>query len=79
MQDSTHYVKTIEWPEKDQCYVDSCPGLLYVGSHGTDEKKVFVELCEIVEEVIELYKKHGKRLPPPTSGKDYANRLSKIA
>lgn len=39
----------------------------------------FAELCEIVEETIELYKKDGKPLPPPTAGKDYANRLIQIA
>lgn len=65
MKDSMHYVKIVEWSEKDQCYVGSCPGLLYGGCHGDDEKEVFAELCEIVEEVIELYKKDGKQLPPP--------------
>lgn len=79
MKDSMHYVKIVEWSEKDQCYVGSCPGLLYGGCHGNDEKEVFAELCEIVEEVIELYKKERKQLPPPTSGKDYANRMLKIA
>jgi hypothetical protein len=32
-----------------------------------------------VEETIELYKKDGKPLPPPTSGKDYANKMLTIA
>lgn len=64
---------------EDQCYVGSCPGLFYGGCHGNDEKKVFAELCKIVEETIELYKKDGKPLPPPTAGKDYANRLIQIA
>lgn len=65
MKDSMHYVKIVEWSDEDQCYVGSCPGLLYGGCHGDDEKEVFAELCEIVEEVIELYKKDGKQLPPP--------------
>jgi hypothetical protein len=39
---------------------------LLVG-HGDDQKKVFNELCEIVEEAIELYRKDGRPLPPPTS------------
>ena len=58
--------------------VGSCPGLLYAGCHGDDEKAVFSELCEIVEETIALYKRDRKPLPPPTSGKDYANKILTI-
>ena len=79
MKDSMHYVKIVEWSDEDQCYVGSCPGLFYGGCHGNNEKEVFAELCEIVEEAIELYKKDGNPLPPPTAGKDYANRMLKIA
>ena len=79
MKDSMHYVKIVEWSDEDQCYVGSCPGLFYGGCHGNNEKEVFAELCEIVEETIELYKKDGKPLPPPTAGKDYANRMLEIA
>ena len=79
MKDSARYVKIVEWSEEDQCYVGSCPGLLYAGCHGDDEKQVFAELCQIVEEVIELYKKDGKPLPPPTSGRDYANQMQHVA
>jgi hypothetical protein len=59
--------------------VGSCPGLFYGGCHGDDEKAVFAELCEIVEETIELYKKDKKQLPPSTSGKDYANMMLNVA
>lgn len=79
MKPSARYVKIVEWSDEDHCYVGSCPGLLYGGCHGDDEKEVFSELCEIVEETIELYEKDGKALPPPTAGKDYANRMLKIA
>ena len=79
MKESARYVKIIEWSDTDQCFVGSCPGLLYGGCHGDDEKEVFAELCDIVEEVIELYKKDGKSLPAPTSGKDYANKMLHIA
>jgi predicted RNase H-like HicB family nuclease len=79
MKDSDRYVKIIEWSEQDQCYVGSCPGLFYGGCHGNDEKEVFEELCLIVKETVELYKKDGKPLPPPTSGKDYANRMQEVA
>ncbi|MFQ5715385.1 MAG: hypothetical protein ACE5GU_15285 [Candidatus Scalinduaceae bacterium] len=42
-------------------------------------KMFFAELCEIVEETTELYKQDGKPLPPPTSGKDYVNKMLNIA
>ena len=79
MKDSARYAKIVAWSDEDHCFVGSCPGLLYGGCHGDDEKAVFAELCEIVDEVIELYKKDGKPLPPPTSGKDYASRISDIS
>ena len=79
MKDSARYVKIVEWSEEDNCYVGSCPGLIYGGCHGDDEKKVFDELCTIVEEVIALYKKDNKQLPPATSGKDYANLMENVA
>jgi len=79
MKDSTKYVKFVEWSEEDNCYVDSCPSLIFGGCHGDDECKVFEELCRIVEEAIDLYKKDQKPLPQPTSGKDYANLLQDVA
>jgi hypothetical protein len=59
--------------------VGSSPGLLYGGCHGDDEKQVFEELCQIVEETITLYRKDNKALPPPTSGRDFANRMQHVA
>ena len=75
MKDSARYVKIVEWSDEDQCYVGSSPGLLYGGCHGEDEKRVFDELCQIVDETIALYKKDSKPLPPPTSGRDLVNRM----
>ena len=79
MNDSTRYVKIVEWSDADQCYVGSSPGLLYGGCHGDDELEVFAELCRIVDEVIALYGKDGKALPPPTSGRDFANKMQNVA
>ncbi len=79
MKESARYVKIVEWSEEDQCYVGSSPGLLYGGCHGDDEKQVFDELCQIVEETITLYRKNNKALPPPTSGRDFANRMQHVA
>jgi len=79
MKDSAKYVKIVEWSEEDHCYVGSAPGLIYGGCHGSDEKEVFDELCQIVEEAIELYRKDGKTLPPPTSGRDFATKMQSVA
>lgn len=65
---SASYAKIVEWSEEDQCYVGSCPGLFYGGCHGDDEKKVFIELCRIVEDIVETYIRDGMSLPSPTSG-----------
>ena len=79
MKDSARYAKIVEWSDEDECYVGSAPGLIFGGCHGSDERSVFAELCQIVEEAIELYRADGKVLPPPTSGQDFANRMQGAA
>ncbi len=79
MKPSAYYVKIVEWSEEDQCFVGSCPGLFYGGCHGQDEKQVFAELCDIVEETMALYQRDGKPLPPVTSSRDYANKMLDVA
>lgn len=79
MKESARYAKIVEWSEEDGCYVGSAPGLIYGGCHGDDERDVFEELCTIVQEAIALYKAEGKELPPPTSGRDFANRMQHVA
>ena len=79
MNDSTRYAKIVEWSDEDQCYVGSAPGLIYGGCHGPDEKAVFDELCQVVEEAIALDHKDGKPLPPSTSGRDFANKMQDVA
>ncbi|MBC7943847.1 MAG: hypothetical protein H7X91_00950 [Burkholderiales bacterium] len=79
MKDSAKYAKIVEWSEEDQCYVGSAPGLIYGGCHGDNEQQVFDQLCRIVEEAIEIYRKDGSPLPPATSGRDFANRMQSMA
>ena len=79
MKDSGRYVKIVEWSSDDQCYVGSAPGLIYGGCHGPEEKEVFEELCKVVEEVLSLYREDGRPLPPPTAGRDYANKLQRVS
>lgn len=79
MKESAHYVKIVEWSNVDGCFVGSCPGLLYGGCHGQDEVAVFGQLCAAVDEAIDLYRRDGKPLPPPTSGRDYATKMLSVA
>ena len=79
MRESARYAKIVEWSDKDQCYVGSAPGLILGGCHGPDEKQVFEELCLVVEEAIALYRADGEPLPPPTSGRDFANKMQSVA
>lgn len=72
-KNSMRYMKIVAWSDEDGCYIGSAPGLILGGCHGADEKAVFDELCQVVEETIALYKLDGKPLPPATSGRDYAN------
>lgn len=79
MKESARYVKILGWSDEDGCFAGSCPGLVYGGCHGNDEKTVFAELFQIVEETIELYKKDGRKLPPATADEDLANNLNRVA
>jgi predicted RNase H-like HicB family nuclease len=76
MRDSSRYVKIVEWSDEDRCFIGSAPGLILGGCHGDDEQEVFAELCQIVEEAIEIYRQDGKPLPPPTAGRDLSILLA---
>ena len=69
MKDSARYAKVVAWSEEDRCYVGSAPGLILGGCHGDDERQVLDELCQIVEEAIDLYRRDGKPLPPSKAGR----------
>jgi predicted RNase H-like HicB family nuclease len=79
VKDSARYAKVVEWSEQDQCYIGSAPGLVFGGCHGDDEVQVFRELCDIVEEAVELYRRDGKPLPPATAGRDLARAIQEVA
>lgn len=75
MRAGAKYVKIVEWSETDQCFVGSCPELFYGGCHGDNELEVFKELCEIIDETIQLYQEDGKSLPAPMTGKELVTQL----
>ena len=79
MKESARYLKIVEWSEEDQCFVGQCPGIIGPCCHGDDEVQVYLELTQIVDEWIELMKKDGKPLPPPTAGKNLVEKILEAA
>jgi len=75
MKESARYLKIVEWSEEDQCYIGQCPGIIGPCCHGDNEAQVYAELCQIVEEWIELMNREKKPLPLPTIGKHIAERI----
>ncbi len=76
MNDSARYVKIVEWSEQDGCFVGQCPGIIGPCCHGDDEAKVYAQLCKIVEEWIDILKREGRPLPPPTAGGNVAQKIA---
>ena len=64
---AAQYTKLVEWSDEDGCFVGSAPPLIGPCCHGDDEAKVYAELCQIVEEWIELLHKDGAAFPEPTA------------
>ncbi|MBI4615414.1 MAG: hypothetical protein HY720_17485 [Planctomycetes bacterium] len=79
MKKGDRYVKLVEWSEEDHSFIGSCPELFYGGCHGEDAKAVFADLCEIIEDAIEVYEQDGRALPEPLSGREFVNALQRIA
>ena len=71
-----NYLKIVEWSDEDQCYIGTAPGLMIGGVHGKNQKKVFDELCEAVEEVIHILRKEGLPLPEATAKKKYSGKIA---
>jgi len=43
---AARYEKIVEWNDEDGCLVGTCPGLMFGGVHGSDEAKIYTELCQ---------------------------------
>jgi predicted RNase H-like HicB family nuclease len=74
-KESARYVKVIEWSSEEGCFVGQCPGIIAPCCHGDDEAAVYAELCQIVEDSIDAMKSRGEPLPPPTIGRNLAQKL----
>ena len=62
---AARYMKFVEWSDEDKCFIGRCPEMMGGGVHGQDKAKVYAELCEVVEEWIEILAGDGKDLPKP--------------
>ncbi len=71
-----NYLKVVEWSEEDQCFIGDCPSFAGKCCHGDDEVEVYRELCEIVDEWIELYREEGRPLPQSDAGKTYSGKFN---
>jgi hypothetical protein len=63
MKKSDQYHKWVEWSEEDQIYIGKCPDVI-TGIHGEDSVQLYLELCEVVEDVIYHLEYEGRMLPP---------------
>jgi len=73
---AARYLKFVEWSDPDGCFIGRCPRLFDGAVHGRDEAKVYKELCDTVEEWIELLHKDGTSLPEPTADtKTYSGKF----
>ena len=72
---AARYTPFVEWSDEDQCYIGHCPELFLGGVHGSDRAAVYAELCELIDEWIEILKTDGRELPPALAGKDYSGKF----
>ena len=75
MKIANQYIKLVEWSEEDQCYVGSSPGFIGPCCHGSDEAKVYKELCKIVEEWVEIHETEGLPLPESFASKSFSGKF----
>ena len=76
MQKSDQYLKIVEWSEADQTYIGRLPGIAFGGVHGHDQVEVYRELCQVLDEILEMYAKDGKPFPAPTAGRSYSGKFN---
>ena len=53
----------------------SCLELMIGGVHGLDEVQVYKELCEVVDEWIQIHEEEGESLPPGTAGRQCSGKF----
>jgi predicted HicB family RNase H-like nuclease len=74
-EQAARYTKFVEWSDEDGCFIGRCPELMLGGVHGSDEARVYAELCEAVEEMIELTARDGHAMPKPLANKEFSGKF----
>ncbi len=74
-EQAAHYAKVVEWSDEHQCFIGRCPEIMLGGVHGNDEAKVYAELSQAVEEMIELIHTDGGQPPEPLAGKKFSGKF----
>ena len=64
MKASDQYHKWVEWSDEDHAYIGKCPDVI-TGIHGDDPVRLYSELCDVVDEVIQHLVSEGRPLPRP--------------
>ena len=60
----TDYLKFVQWSDEDSLYVGYCPDLFVGGvCHGKNERKVYSELCALIDE--DVKSRVRKKTPLP--------------
>ncbi|MXX04540.1 MAG: hypothetical protein F4X08_01670 [Gemmatimonadetes bacterium] len=78
MTKSARYIKIVEWSNEDECFVGYCPGIIGPCCHGEEETEVYRQLCQIVDEWLEIAQQENKELPPPTIGRNLTELLMAV-
>lgn len=65
MRDSDSFHKWVEWSDEDGAYIGRCPDLIS-GIHGDDPVRLYAELCDVVDDVIQHFRAEGRALPAAT-------------
>lgn len=68
-QQGARYIKYVDWSDEEHCFIGRCPEVFIGAVHGTDEARVYAELCETVEEWIALLHADRIEFPEPLTGK----------
>ena len=74
-EQAAQYTKFVEWSDEDRCFIGRCPEIMAGGIHGGDEVKVYVELCQAVEEMITLIYADGHEVPEPLAAKKFSGKF----
>jgi predicted HicB family RNase H-like nuclease len=72
---AAQYPKYVRWSDEDHCFIGECPVIFSGGIIGKDEAKVYKELCQTVEEWIEIMNHDGIPLPKVPSVREFSGKF----